>query len=206
MPVYGTLARQGSMHHGQGCAQWGYASLQGLQWHFKDANAWSSLGDSSTVGLIRMSARGPRTWDLVLVGCKADSRLQVFHGEKELFMSKHTDFIDADTVSQKCTVMSISEFMVLTPHFVTDSTPTHLFCSCALHICMMVPVWQGGRRSLCLWDLEIARVVVSQCRGIHEVHSPVLQALDTVDDDEFYTRFSYEVFSLCHRCILHQTH
>ena len=40
------------------------------------------------------------------------SHLQEFHGEKELFMSKHTDFIDADTISQKCLVMPISQFMV----------------------------------------------------------------------------------------------
>ena len=51
------------------------------------------------------------TLDLVLVNSKADS-LQAFHGKKELLTSKHTDEIDADTISQKCSVVSIKQYMV----------------------------------------------------------------------------------------------
>jgi len=43
--------------------------------------------------------------------CKAGR--MAFHGEKELFMSRHTDYIDADTINEKCDVMSISDFMEL---------------------------------------------------------------------------------------------
>ena len=51
---------------------------------------------------------------LVLVNSKADS-LQAFHGKRELLTSKHTDVIGADTIDQKCSVMSISEYIVQVP-------------------------------------------------------------------------------------------
>ena len=51
---------------------------------------------------------------LVLVNSKADS-LQAFHGKRELLTSRHTDVIGADIIEQKCSVMSIREYMVQVP-------------------------------------------------------------------------------------------
>ena len=53
------------------------------------------------------------TLDLGLVNYKADS-LQAFHGKKELLTSKHTDRIEADIISRKCSVVSVREYMVHT--------------------------------------------------------------------------------------------
>ena len=37
---------------------------------------------------------------------------QDFHGKKEIFTSKHTDFVNAETVIGKCSVMSIDDYQV----------------------------------------------------------------------------------------------
>jgi len=58
-----------------------------------------------------------------LLAEKTGAVVQAFHGEKELFMSRHTDYIDADTINEKCDVMSISDFMVRPPTPVTRHTP-----------------------------------------------------------------------------------
>lgn len=36
--------------------------------------------------------------------------VQVFHGEKELFESNHLDWIDAQTISEKCDVYTLEEY------------------------------------------------------------------------------------------------